>query len=276
VIVDGHGIKGGRATFTDTQSSQYVSAVLISAPYARGDVEVKLEGTTSSMPYIDMTIETMRTFGVDVLKKGEDTYAVGANQRYKNVNYVVESDASSASYFFLAAALCGGKVRILNMNPDTLQGDMGFIKILEQSGCRVTRGADWIEVAGGKLEPGDYDFDMSGMPDIVPTLAVLAAFRPGRTSIKNVAHLRIKESNRIEALVNELKRTGIEAKETEDGLVIEGGTPHGAEIRTYDDHRIAMSFAVAGLVTEGMKIENHECVNKSFPEFWETLDRLYK
>ena len=276
VMVQGTGITGGKVTFTNTESSQYISSILITASYAGRDVEIELRGTTSSMPYIDMTEGVMNHFGVEVTKSGKNKYTVKAHQKYTGKKYLIESDVSSASYFFLAAALCEGRVRVLNVNPNTLQGDIGFLEIVGKLGCHVVRGTDWVEVTGKKLNGGDYRFDMSDMPDMVPTLAVLSAFRAGQTVIDNIFHLRLKESNRIEALVNELNRTGIDAKELKNGLVITGGTPHGAEIETYDDHRIAMSFAMAGLVTEGIKIKNQKCVNKSFPEFWNVLDQLYK
>jgi len=275
VVIQGGGLQGGRAVFTDAHSSQYISSLLISAPCARENVAVELRGSTASLPYINMTTGVMRHFGVDVIKGTSNEYTVQAPQRYAGREYPIESDVSSASYFFLAAALCGGRVRVLNVNPDTLQGDIDLLKIMEQLGCRVLKGPNWVEVTGNTLHTGGCRFDMAHMPDMVPTLAVLSAFRPGRTVISNVSHLRLKESDRIAALVNELNRTGIDAEEREDGLVINGGTPHGARIETYDDHRIAMSFAVAGLVVEGMEIKNEGCVGKSFPGFWEELERLY-
>ncbi len=276
VIIQGGGFQGGKTIFTNAESSQYISSILITSPYARNDVEIELRGITFSMPYIDMTVEIMNHFGVEVIRDGENKYTVRTPQKYMGGRYLIESDVSSASYFFMAAALCEGRVRLLNVNPNTLQGDIGFLEIMGKLGCHIIRGIDWVEVAGGKLHQGNYRFDMSDMPDMVPTLAVLSAFRPGQTVISNVSHLRLKESNRIEALVTELNRTGIDTKELEDGLVINGGTPHSAEIETYNDHRIAMSFAIAGLVTKGIKIKNKKCVNKSFPEFWDVLDTLYE
>lgn len=275
LVIHARGIRGGRVIFDRVESSQYISSLLISAPYAREDVTVELRGSTVSLPYIDMTTEVMHHFGVDVIKKKTDEYIVQSRQRYAGQEYSIESDVSSASYFFLAAALCKGRVRVLNINPDTPQGDIGLLEIMERLGCRVLRGPDWIEVTGDTLHTGGYRFDMAHMPDMVPTLAVLSAFRSGRTVINNVSHLRLKESDRIAALVNELNRTGIDAEEREDGLVINGGNPHGARIETYDDHRIAMSFAVAGLAVEGIEIKDETCVSKSFPNFWEKLERLY-
>jgi 3-phosphoshikimate 1-carboxyvinyltransferase len=222
-----------------------------------------------------MTIAAMRQFGVEVTGAGEDDYLVRGGQCYQGRPYPVEGDASTASYFFLAAALCGGTVKVININPCSLQGDIRLLEIMETLGCRVSRGEEWVEFTGEDLVAGDYSIDMGDLPDMVPTLAVLAAFRKGKTSITNVAHLRIKESNRIAALVSEINRIGVRAEERPDGLVITGGRPRGAAIETYNDHRIAMSFAIAGLAAPGMKIGNPACVNKSFPAFWQELEKLY-
>ena len=275
VTVQGGGLRGGRVVFTDAESSQYISSVLISAPYSQRDVELELRGMTLSMPYIDMTIDVMRHFGVEVEKRGQNEFKVNTQQKYTGRKYLIEGDVSSASYFFVAAALAGGKIKVENINPETRQGDIAFLRIIESLGCHVFKGEDFVEVTGKGLSGGDYEFDMSDMPDMVPSLAILAAFREGVTVIKNVSHLRLKESNRLEALVNELNRTGIDAKESVDGLIIRGGVPHGAEIETYNDHRIAMSFAAAGLVVPGIKIKDKKCVKKSFPTFWDEFKKLY-
>ena len=274
VTVHGGGIAGGKTFFRDAASSQYISSLLIASPHARNDVDIELRGLTVSRPYIDMTIAVMNHFGVKVIRKGTNEYTVKAPQKYTGQRYLIEGDASSASYFFVAAAICKGRVKVDNVSPKTVQGDIDFLKLLETVGCHVDRGSDSISVTGSELHRGTMEFDMANMPDMVPSLAILSAFRPGQTVIKNVSHLRLKESDRLEALVTELNKIGIDAKELSDGLVINGGTPHGADIETYDDHRIAMSFAIAGLVTEGIKIKNHGCVKKSFPGFWNELDRL--
>jgi 3-phosphoshikimate 1-carboxyvinyltransferase len=274
VRIESSGLGGGQVTFRDTESSQYVSALLLSAPYAQGDVTVRLEGHTASQPYIGMTVDVMQEFGVMVMAEGGHHYHIPGKQSYHGREYTVDGDASSASYLFLAAVLCRGSVRVTNMNPQSRQGDLRLLNFLEELGCTVRRGESWIEVTGHGLPEGEYHFDMGDMPDMAPTMAVLSAFRPGRTVISNVAHLRIKESNRIAALVMELNRIGVQAQETSDGLVIDGGLPRGAEIETYNDHRIAMSFAVAGLAAPGMKIRNERCVNKSFPGFWDALGGL--
>lgn len=274
VRIDASGLRGGQVAFRDADSSQYISALLLSAPYAQEDVRVRLEGRTVSQPYIDMTLEVMRAFGAIVTSEGDRQYHVPGKQSYQCREYAVEGDASSASYFFLAAALCRGAVTVTNMNPRSCQGDLRLLDFLEQLGCAVRRGDSWIEVTGRELPEGEYYFDMGDMPDMAPTMAVLSAFRPGRTVIGNCAHLRLKESDRIASLVTELNRIGVGARETPDGLVIDGGRPRGAQIETYNDHRIAMSFAAAGLAAPGMRIVNEQCVNKSFPGFWDALGRL--
>jgi 3-phosphoshikimate 1-carboxyvinyltransferase len=239
-------------------------------------VEVEIRGSAVSRPYVEMTLATMKAFGVPVEKRNENLFAVRGGHRYRGCRYLIEGDLSSASYFFLAAAFCGGTVRVMNTNFWTHQGDVGFLRYLKEFGCDVVATDQWIEVSGGKLAEGDFTVSMEDLPDMVPTLAVLAAVRPGRTIIRKVAHLRIKESNRLEALVTELTKTGIRAEEMDDGIMITGGTPRGAEIETYNDHRIAMSFAMLGLAVPGMRIRNPGCVGKSFPGFWEELGKLYR
>lgn len=274
VKIDAKGLKGGRVAFEDVESSQYVSSLLIGAPYAAGDVEIALTGRTVSAPYIDMTMDVMERFGA-VITRQTGSFKVRGGSHYKGQRYIIEGDASSASYFFLAAALCRGRVKVLNINPASLQGDINILGIMEMLGCSVVRGDHWIEVIGGPLREGDIVFDMGDMPDMVPTLAVLAALRQGQSIITNASHLRIKESDRIAALVNELIRIGVAARETADGLIVAGGKPHGACIETYNDHRIAMSFAIAGLAIPGIRIGDRDCVGKSFPGFWDELTRFY-
>jgi len=275
VIIRADGLRGSTVTFTNIESSQYISALLICAPFAENDTVIELQGQIPSLPYVDMTIDAMKAFGVEVIKQTQHRYRVKSGQRYTARRYPIEGDCSSASYFFLAAALCKGRVRVRHINPQTLQGDIEILPILERLGCSVMRGEDWIEVVGGQLTSGEYTFDLGAMPDMVHTLAVLAALRPGKTIITNCSHLRIKESDRLKALATELKKTGVTAQERDDGLVIEGNNPHGAVIETYNDHRIAMSFAVLGLAIPGIEIQDEGCVNKSFPGFWEELKKLH-
>lgn len=274
VINYGGGLRGGTVRFSNSESSQYISAILITAPYALEDVTVELEGRVLSRPYITMTLDVMRHFGVPLEEEEGRNFLVRARRKYQPRDYVVEGDGSSASYFFIAAAICGGRIRVTNLNSQCSQGDLGLLNILDELGCVIRREDDGIEVQGGPLAGGDRRYDLSSMPDMVPGLAVLSAFRPGKTTIHNVPHLRIKESDRLAAMVAELNRIGIKAHETDDGIVIEGGQPRGAIIETYNDHRIAMSFAVAGLRTGNMTITGESCVAKSFPTFWTVLEGM--
>jgi 3-phosphoshikimate 1-carboxyvinyltransferase len=274
VIMNAAGLPGGSVTLSDVESSQYVSSILLSAPYAHKDMRINLEGRMVSRPYISMTVQVMKAFGVEVGQEAQNAYFVKCGQSYQGRDYLVEGDASSASYFMLAAAIAKRRIRIENVVSQSLQGDMKFLDIMESLGCKVMRGDMSIDIEGRPLTAGPRVFSMGDMPDMVPTLAVLAAFRKGRTIIREAAHLRIKESDRIAALVNELKRIGITCEETADGMIIEGGAAHGAAIETYNDHRIAMSFAVAGLVTPGITIADRDCVGKSFPGFWDELKKL--
>ena len=274
VTIRGGRLAGGKIVLRDIGSSQYVSSLLIAAPFAAGDTSIVLEGRIPSLPYIALTVETMGAFGAEVAHDGEGRYLVRNALRYRGRGYRIEGDVSSASYFFLAASLLKGRIRVENIEPRTRQGDIGFLKIMEGLGCTVIRGDRSMEVRGGELPAGEMAFDLGQMPDIVPTLAVLCALRPGRSLIRNVAHLRLKECDRLEALVNELGKTGITAEVIGEDLAITGGIPRGGRIETYNDHRIAMSFAILGLAVPGMEIEGEECVGKSFPGFWAALEGL--
>ena len=273
VIVESEGLKGGRARIKGEESSQFLSGPLMVAPYAQRDVNIEVTGLLASKPYVDITLDVMSAFGVEIRNRGYHSFFIKAGQRYLPQKYRIEGDASNASYFFSAAAVCRGRVKVENLNPATIQGDIGFLDILERMGCRVNRGSDWIEILGGGLH--GIEMDMIEMPDLVPTLAVTAAFAQGKTVIQNIGHLRFKESDRIHALTVELSKMGIRIEEGENWLKIEGGKLHGTEIETYDDHRMAMSFAIAGLAVPGIKIKGERCVDKSFPGFWEALQKLY-
>jgi 3-phosphoshikimate 1-carboxyvinyltransferase len=274
VEINANGLTGGKITLRDIESSQYVSALLLCAPYMPEGMNLILQGGVVSTPYIDLTIAVMNDFGANIIQAGKYEYQVKAGEIYQGREYSVEGDASSASYFFLAAALLKKTIRVAGITRQSRQGDIRLLDVLEELGCKVSSGENWVEVAESNLAEGDFTFDLNDMPDMVPTLAILAAFREGQTVISNVAHLRIKESNRLAALVAELNRTGIEAKEMPEGLVIQGGKMRPAKIETYNDHRIAMSFAIAGLVVQGMEIGDKKCVDKSFPAFWKELEKI--
>jgi 3-phosphoshikimate 1-carboxyvinyltransferase len=214
----------------------------------------------------------MAAFGVEV-REDNNSFFVPAGQRYFAREYFIEGDASNASYFWAAAAITQGRVKVKNLRPDSGQGDLNFLNLLQRMGCQIIRREDGIEVQGGPLK--GIEADMNSMPDVVPTLAVVAAFANGESIIYNVGHLRFKESDRLKAVATELSKMGIKVEEGRDWLKVKGGQPQAAEIETYQDHRIAMSLAIAGLATPGIKIKGTECVAKSFPDFWEKLQELY-
>ncbi len=272
VTVVSSGLSGGTAAVDARESSQYLSALLMVAPMAQEDVRLEIRGHLVSRPYVDITVEVMSSFGVTVAQEDDRSFLVRRGQRYSGRAYRIEGDASNASYFLAAGAVTGGRVRVENFRPGSVQGDAGFLGVLEGMGCGIRRGEDWAEVHGKALR--GIEIDMNSMPDLVPTLAALAAFAPGVTVMKNIGHLRLKESDRIQAVAAELVRMGVEVEEGDDWLKIRGGGAHGAEIETYNDHRMAMAFAVAGLAVPGVKIRGEECVKKSFPEFWEKFHTL--
>jgi 3-phosphoshikimate 1-carboxyvinyltransferase len=216
----------------------------------------------------------MRAFGaeVDPDPARPNTYAVPATG-YRPTDYRIEPDASAASYFFAAAAIVGGRVRIEGLGAGSLQGDVAFVDVLEQMGAEVERGTDVIEVRGtGRLQ--GVTVDMGDLSDTAQTLAAVAVFADGPTEVTGIGFIRGKETDRIAAVVTELRRCGIVATETEDGFRIEPGPPQPAVIQTYDDHRMAMSFSLLGLRAEGIQIADPACVAKTFPGYWDTLDQL--
>lgn len=276
LTVRGTGLTAGAARFGDLSSSQFVSSVLLASAYADGPVTVHLEGQTVSEPYIAMTASVMERFGVRAHRIDGRTFGVGPAP-YMARHFAVEADASSASYGAAVALITQTAVRLPGLLADSDQGDTAFLDVAAAMGGEVVRGPLGATVFGGQLVAGDMVFDMGAIPDTVPTAAVLAALRGGSTTFTNVAHLRVKESDRIAALVTELRRIGCDAEETTDGLTVHGRGGEGlteASIQTYDDHRIAMAFALVSLRADGIEIEDPSCVAKSFPDFWERLLEL--
>ncbi len=277
VRVGGPGLQGGTTRLRGGTSSQYLSAILLAAPAVPRGVVVEIEGPLVSRPYVDLTIDVMRRFGADVetFPAGPEPtrFRVPPGRPYRPCDLEIEGDYSSASYFFAAAAVTSGRVRVERLDPGSRQGDAGFVRLLERMGCRVTRGGDWVEVEGtGNLMA--IDADCGAMPDIVPTLAVVALFAVGPTRITGVPHLKVKESDRIAALVSGIERLGGSATPATDGLTIVPRPLRGVRVETYSDHRMAMAFAIAGLRVPGVVIADPGCVSKSFPGFWELFDRL--
>lgn len=278
--INANGIQGGKTILPEGKSSQYLSSLLLVAPYAAQNAELNVQGEVLSKPYVHMTLAVMRSFGIDVTANEELNHFTIPQGIYNAHDYHIEGDASSASYFWAAAAITGGSVTVANVPEPSLQGDAHLVNILEQMGCEVERSGKGITVTGTANLRG-VEVDMGNCPDVVPTLAVVASQAKGRTVIKNIAHLRIKECDRLHVMVKELGKLGARLSETEDTMIIEGlgedAPPmHGAEIETYNDHRIAMSFAVAGLVVPGVKVLGESCVVKSFPDFWERFSLLYQ
>jgi len=274
VLIKAKGIRGGKVRIEGNKSSQYVSSLLLAAPYADEDMEIEITGELVSEPYVHLTLDVMDMFGVQVDRKASGRFSIPSDQGYGPRSFNVEGDASSASYFWGAAAVTRGTVVTENIYPQkTRQGDIGFLHILEQMGCRVERKTNHVVVHGETLT--GIDVDMSTMPDMVPTLAAIALFAEGKTVIRNVPHLRHKESDRLKSVASEWARLGCRIDELPDGLVIHGGHPlSGTVLDPHDDHRIAMSLAVVGLNVPGIKIKQENCVNKSFTQFWGIWDGI--
>jgi len=272
------GLAGGKTLLPEGKSSQYLSSLLLVAPYARRQAELEVAGEVLSKPYVAMTLAVMEAFGVKAEANAACNHFVIPTGVYCPRTYQIEGDASGASYFFAAAAVSKGKVTVRNMPYPSLQGDAVFVDLLERMGCRVEKTSAGTLVEGPEKLRG-IAVDMGDCPDVVPTLAVVAAMAHGRTIISNIAHLRIKECDRLHVMASELAKLGVRTEERADALLIDGcgGQPEtlrGAVIDTYNDHRIAMSFAVMGLEVRGIRIENEGCVVKSFPDFWDRFARL--
>jgi 3-phosphoshikimate 1-carboxyvinyltransferase len=271
VVVEANGLQGGTARIRGDVSSQFLSGLLMVAPLASGNVSLQIEGSLVSEPYVAMTVALMREFGVDV--DAEHAYFhVPGNQRYRSQCLPIEPDASAASYFFAAAAITQGEVRVLGLTEMSLQGDVRFVNILQEMGCHVVRSEPGICVQGWPLH--GVKVDMNDISDCVMTLAAVALFAEGSTSIRNVAHIRHKETDRLAALAAELRRLGAEVHEFADGLTITPRPLHGAVVQTYDDHRMAMSLALVGLRVPGVVIQQPDCVAKTYPNFFADLEQL--
>ncbi len=304
LVLHARGLRGGKLDFHGLESSQFLSALLMVAPYAQGDLFIEASSLTPSLPYVEMSLKVMEAFGVIVVadfgrclsSKGsakEDAegqsarttaaialphrFIVETPQRYQARAYSIEPDASAATYFLAAAAVAGGSVTVEGIGSESIQGDAAFVDILELMGCNVDREPDHLTIHGppAGVALRGIDVDLNAMPDTVLTLSVLALFADGPTTIRNVANLRVKESNRLSALRRELTKLGAEVEEREDGLTIHPPVRlQSATIDTYDDHRMAMSFALAGLRSEGVVIRNPDCCDKTFPGFFDCFDRM--
>jgi 3-phosphoshikimate 1-carboxyvinyltransferase len=281
VRVHGGGLPGGSATIDARRSSQYVSAVLLAAPCAKDDVTLDfVDDVLVSGPYVEMTLAVMRAFGAEAGWAGgagavPARLFVRAGVPYRPTRYAVEPDASSAAYPLCAAAIAGGRVRVSGLPGASSQADVALLDVLARMGCAAVRGDDFVEVRGpaaGGLR--GIEVDMNALPDAVLAVAVVALFAHGRTTIRNVANLRLKETDRLAALERELCKLGARAEAGRDWLSIEPGPLRPAEIDTYQDHRMAMAFALAGLRVPGVAIRDPACVAKTWPDYFEALERL--
>lgn len=265
------GLIGGKTTIKGDVSSQFISSLLLIAPYAKNDVEIFLKSNAVSKVYIDMTIDLMEKFGVLVKRYGYKKFFVKSGQVYSAKKFFIPADWSSANYFFAAAAIKAGRIRIKNLDFNSRESK--FLSILEKMGCEIKESDSFIEVKGEKNLKG-IDVDMNDLPDNVQTLSAIAPFAEGKTIMRNISHLHFKESDRIKDTAKELLKLNIKVNPENNQLKIEKSNVQGNVIETHNDHRIAMSLALIGLRVKGIKINNPECVNKSFPQFWDKLKVL--
>lgn len=287
VQIKARGLGGGIAKVAGNVSSQFLSGLMMAAPYARTPVQLIVEGELVSKPYVAMTAAVMKSFGVSIedntrQANSESTkeqvsasgYIIPAPQVYQACEYAIEPDASAASYFLAAAAITGGRSRVLGLSKNSLQGDVGFADVLAKMGCQVEYGTDWVQVTG-RAENG-LDIDMNSISDTVQTLAAVALFANGPTRIRGVAHNRHKETDRIGDLATELRKVGATVNEFEDGLEIIPGKLRPAVLETYRDHRMAMSLSLIGLKQSGIWILNPKCTEKTYPNYFEDMAKFSK
>lgn len=268
------GLRGGRTKIAGDISSQFISALLMIAPFANSPVEIELTTELNSRPYVDMTIAIMRDFGIDIECRNYSLFTIHPTSYSPLPTYQIESDASAASYFFAAPAICGGTVRVEDISRKSKQGDICFIDVLQQMGCEIEEGENFIAVKGAQNLQG-VDIDMRDIPDTAQTLAAIAPFASSRTRIRGIASARLKETDRIHATCTELARLGVPVDEHDDGMTIYPCQKFSlANIQTYNDHRMAMAFSLIGLRVPGVIIENPSCVSKTFPDYFRVLDNL--
>ncbi|MCE9534034.1 MAG: 3-phosphoshikimate 1-carboxyvinyltransferase [Planctomycetes bacterium] len=272
VTIDAKGIAGGSVAIRGDVSSQFLSALMMIAPFTTEGLTIRLAGSLVSEPYIVMTRKMLESWGATVEQPTADSYKISPGLDGEREQYAIEPDASAASYFLAAAAILQGQVTVLDLPEQSLQGDVDFVDILGQMGCRIEKCSSGITVHGRPLR--GVEVDMNAISDTVMTLGAVACFADGPTTIRNVGHIRHKETDRITALANELRKVGASVEEFADGLKITPGPLRGAIIDTYNDHRMAMSMALVGLRVPGVVIRNPGCVAKTYPDFWRDLAKL--
>lgn len=268
------GLPGGKTRIAGDISSQFLSALLMTAPYAQSSIEVELTTDLNSKPYVDMTISIMKDFGIEIERDQYSHFTIHPSAYSPITNYSIESDASAASYFFATPAICGGMVRVENISRKSVQGDIGFLDVLTKMGCVVKELDNSITVHRLSSIVG-IDIDMRDIPDTAQTLAAIAPFADSPTRIRGIASARVKETDRVHATCVELDRLGVRVEEHEDGMTIHPcQTFKPANIQTYNDHRMAMAFSLIGLRFDGVTIENPSCVSKTFPDYFQVLESL--
>lgn len=272
VNIDSEGFTANSCSIRGDISSQYLSGLLMAGPAASSEIRISVVGELVSVPYIDITLAVMDSFGVEVHHDNYRDFVIPQDALYTPADYPIEPDASAASYFFAVAAITGGTVTVQGLSQDAIQGDLKFCDCLAQMGCHVEYDTDSVTVTGGPLR--GIDVDMNEISDTVPTLGVVALFAEGPTNIRNVEHVRHKETDRITDLARELTKLGARIEERQDGFQLFPGQLQGASIDTYNDHRMAMSFAVAGLMIEDVVINDPRCCEKTYPKFFVDLQNL--
>ncbi|MEI6221267.1 MAG: 3-phosphoshikimate 1-carboxyvinyltransferase [bacterium] len=279
LIIKGNIFPGGNISISGKTSSQYLSSLMMIAPYAANDTVITITDELSSKPYVDITLDVMQSFAARATNHNYKQFTIPAHQRYISQEYTIEADASAASYFLAAAFLTNTPVEITNLGTDSKQGDVHFIELLEKLGATPIKESNKIGISCAKLTTQSHAFNMNTIPDVVQTLAPLAAIIPAISTITGIGTLRHKETDRILALQNELGKLGVKTDSTDDTLTIHGTTldklNNNVSIATYNDHRMAMSFAVLQLVKPDIIIENPSCVSKTYPHFWQDF-KIFK
>jgi 3-phosphoshikimate 1-carboxyvinyltransferase len=274
LLIEANGLSGGNVKIDGAISSQFLTALLLAAPMAKEDMTITIIGELVSKPYIDITLHIMKEFGIDVINDNYKTFSIKSGQTYKAVDtFMVEGDASSASYFLAAAAIKGGTVKVTGIGKKSIQGDIQFVDVLEKMGAIVEWGDDYVAVSRGELHAIDMDFNH--IPDAAMTIATTALFVEGTTTLRNIYNWRVKETDRLFAMATELRKVGAEVEEGEDYLKITAPKvlKHAA-IDTYDDHRMAMCFSLLALDPVSVTINEPECTAKTFPTYFEVLESI--
>jgi len=275
LLINGQGLAGGEISIQGNLSSQFLTAMLMASPLCQGDVTINVLGELVSKPYIDITLDVMQRFGVQVENESHQRFHIAQGQTYQSPGRImVEGDASSASYFLAAAAIAGGPVRVYGVGRSSVQGDVRFAEVLEMMGARVQWSDEWIEVTGSGTLKG-IDVDLNHIPDAAMTIATTALFATGRTTIRNIYNWRVKETDRLAAMATELRKLGATVEEGEDYLIIDPpATIQSAAIDTYDDHRMAMCFSLAAFGDSPITINDPGCTSKTFPDYFELFSSL--